>query len=191
MEKITLHEANVLLSCKSKAVREFTASALVGCGAGWTASWKLSKLFRINLAGGAAAFFGLWRFGRSLDSCVDHILSGSRLQKELANIILTKHHNDPWRMQLIAKHFYSEKNYDDSTSDHPKVRWRYRNFFSDNVAHGGRTSDNDSYNSSQDDSQNDSHSDATSNSYNHVSSESDSKGTSLRPSKFLQTLVLM
>nr|POF12490.1 hypothetical protein CFP56_51296 [Quercus suber] len=37
---------------------------------------------------GAAVCFGLWRFGRSLDSCVDQVLAidGSRMQKELANI---------------------------------------------------------------------------------------------------------
>ncbi|KAJ7980025.1 Mitochondrial intermediate peptidase [Quillaja saponaria] len=176
-DKLTPQEANLLLSCKSKAARDFTASALVGGAVSWTASWRLSKLFRANLAGGAAAFFGLWRFGRSLDSCVDHILAldGSRLQKELANIIVTKHHNDPGRMQLIDKHFYSEKIYDDSTSDHPKIRWRYRNFFSDNVSHGGKTHDNDSYNSTDGDSQNESYSDATS---NHVPSDSDSKKTS-------------
>lgn len=37
---------------------------------------------------GAAVVLGLWRFGMSLESCVDHILAieGSRLQKELANM---------------------------------------------------------------------------------------------------------
>ncbi|RDX57957.1 hypothetical protein CR513_62765, partial [Mucuna pruriens] len=158
-EKLTHEEANILLSCKSKAVRNFTASALSGGTTVWAATWKLSKPFRINLTAGAGAFFGLWTFSRSLYSCADQILSmdGSILQKELANIMVTKYQNDPSMMQLISKHFYSERIFDDSTSNGPKLRWRYRNFFNDSAIHGHRTHDHDeSYDKSQDHFHNDS-----------------------------------
>ncbi|TKY71166.1 hypothetical protein E2542_SST07461 [Spatholobus suberectus] len=157
-EKLTPQEANILLSCKSKAVRAFTVSALAGGTAGWAATWKLSKPFRINLSAGAGAFVGLWIFSRSLYSCADQILTmdGSILQKELANIMVTKYQNDASLMQLISKHFYSERIFDDSTSNNPKLRWRYRNFFSDNAVHGHRTHDHESYDKSQDHSHNDS-----------------------------------
>uniref|UniRef100_A0A5B7CCM8 Uncharacterized protein n=1 Tax=Davidia involucrata TaxID=16924 RepID=A0A5B7CCM8_DAVIN len=145
--KLTSQEANVLMTCKAKAIKDFTIGAGAGGGIVWLATRRLSNLFRINLSGGAAALFGLWKFGRSLDSCIEHILAldGSRMQKELANIMLKKYQNDPWTMQLISKRFYSEKVFDDSSSDQPKLRWRYRNFFGDSVAYSQRTHDSDSY----------------------------------------------
>ncbi|KAL5098618.1 hypothetical protein RYX36_002945 [Vicia faba] len=156
-EKLTPQEEGILLSCKGKAVRNFTASSLLGGAAVWAATGKLRKAFRVNLSAGAGAFCGLWIFSRSLYSCADHILTldGSILQKELANIMVTKYQNDPSLMKLISKHFYSERIYDDSTSNTPKLRWRYRNFFSDNAINGKRTHDHGSYNTS-DDSHNDS-----------------------------------
>lgn len=56
---------------------------------------------------------------------------------------MTKYHNDPRTMQHISKHFFYEEVFDDSTLDRPKIRWRYRNFFSDDVAHAQRTHYND------------------------------------------------
>ncbi|KAK7308045.1 hypothetical protein VNO77_41636 [Canavalia gladiata] len=157
-EKLTPQEANILLSCKSKALRNFTASALLGGTAVWAATWKLRKAFRNNLSAGGGALFGLWIIHRSTYSCADHILTmdGSILQKELANILVTKYQSDPSVMQLISKHFYSERIFDDSTSNNPKLRWRYRNFFSDNAVHSHRNHDHESYDKSQGDSLNDS-----------------------------------
>lgn len=158
--KLTPQEAHIFQTCKSKAVREFTFGLLAGACAGWAATWKFRTFARINLSGGAAAFTGLWSFSRSLDSCVDHVLTldGSRMQEELANIMVTKYRNDPLKMRLISKHFYSEKVFDDS--DQPKLRWRYRNFFSDDVTHGQRTHEGDSPSNSHGDSHKDSHTDA-------------------------------
>lgn len=59
--------------------------------------------------------------------------------------ILRKYGDDSTPMQLITKHFYSEKVFDDSSSDQPKIRWRYRNFFSDNVAFSQRTHNSDAH----------------------------------------------
>lgn len=185
-DKMTPQEANVLLSCKSTAVRDFSIGALMGAGVAWGTTWRLGRFSRINLAGGAAVCFGLWRFGRSLDSCVDQVLAidGSRMQKELANIIVTKYRDDPWRMQLISKHFYSEEVFDDSTADRPKIRWRYRNFFSDNVVHGQRTNESDSPSNSErnshesyGDSHKDSHSDFHNQEHTDYHNDTDNKRT--------------
>lgn len=48
---------------------------------------EISSLIECPFAG-ASTFMGLWRFGNSLDSCVDHILTleGSRIQLELAKL---------------------------------------------------------------------------------------------------------
>lgn len=182
-EKMTPQEANVLLTCKSKAVRDFTIGALAGASLAWGATWRLGKFSRFNLAGGAGAFFGLWRFGKSLDSCVDHVLAidGSRMQKELANIIVTKYRDDPWRMRHISKHFYSEEVFDDSTSDQPQLRWRYRNFYSENVSHGQRTNEsgspgNSEYNSHEE-SHDDSHTDFHNKEHSDSHNDSDSRRT--------------
>ncbi|KAG5122972.1 hypothetical protein JHK82_029709 [Glycine max] len=107
-EILTPQEADILLSCKSKSLRDFTAGAL----AAGTAAW--------------------------------------------AGLMVTKYQSDPSLMQLISKHFYSERIFDDSTSNNPKLRWRYRNFFSDNAVHGHRTHDRESNDKSQEHSHNDS-----------------------------------
>lgn len=69
--------------------------------------------------------------------------------------IVNKYQDNPWRMQLISNHFYSEKVFDDSTSDKPKLRWRHRNFFGDGASHNQGTHDDDDH---VIDSQNDNHS---------------------------------
>lgn len=146
-EKLTSQETNVLMACKADALREFTVGGVVAAAVSWLATRRLSTLYRINLSAGSAAISAFWRFDRSLDSSVEHILSsdGSRMQMELANIILRKYGDNSTTMRLITKHFYSEKVFDDSSTDQPKIRWRYRNFFSDNVALSQRTHNGDAH----------------------------------------------
>ncbi|CAK7327070.1 unnamed protein product [Dovyalis caffra] len=153
-ETLTPEEANILHTCKSKAVRQFTFGVLTGGTVAWAATWKLSQFARANISGGAAGLFGFWRFAKSLDSCVDHILAmdGSRMQKELANIMANKYQDDPWKMQPLNRRFYAEKVFDDSNLDRPIIRLRYRNYFGDNVASGQRTHDSDSHDVSNSDS---------------------------------------
>lgn len=91
--------------------------------------------------------------------------------------MVTKYQNDPLLMKLISKHFYSERIYDDSTSNTPKLRWRYRNFFSDNAINGKRTQDHSSYNTSQDDSHNDSYDKSQGKSENIADSNRTTRGT--------------
>lgn len=57
--------------------------------------------------------------------------------------MLKKYHSDPWVIERLSRHFYSEEVYDDSSADQPKVRWRFRNYFGDNVAHSQTTSNNE------------------------------------------------
>ncbi|XP_007034783.2 PREDICTED: uncharacterized protein LOC18603006 isoform X1 [Theobroma cacao] len=154
-EQLTLQEQDFFHRCKSKAVRQFSAGVIAGGGLAWTATWKLNMLVRLNVSVGAATIFGLWRFGSSLESCVDDVLAldGSRMQRELADIIVKKYRDDPLKMRLISKHFYSEEVFDDLTSE-PRLRWRYRNFYSDNISHDQGTHDhsqNDSHNATPSD----------------------------------------
>eukprot|EP01018_Ginkgo_biloba_P022837 Gb_23133 [translate_table: standard] len=102
--------------------------ALLASGITWTATHRLGLGNRLNTSGAAAILSGIWGFDKALNSCLDHVLSleGSRLQKELATILLTKHSNNPWRMKLVNKHYFSEKVFDDSNLDVPLSRWRRR-----------------------------------------------------------------
>ncbi|KAK6146059.1 hypothetical protein DH2020_019928 [Rehmannia glutinosa] len=152
-EQLTLQEANILLGWKAQAIRDFT----VGFGGGsivtWLATQRLRNLFRVNVTLGAAAACGLWRFRRSVESSVQHVLSleGSRIQRELANIMLKKYHHVPWVMQHLSKHFYSEEVYDDSSVDRPKFRWRFRNISGEPIAHSQSTPHNDETDSNEND----------------------------------------
>ncbi|PON80050.1 hypothetical protein PanWU01x14_005000 [Parasponia andersonii] len=183
---LTLQEKNALLNCKSKALRDYGVGALFGAGVAWIATSKLSMFGRVGISAGASAVVGLWRLGKSLDSCVDDILAlqESTMQRELAYIMVKKYSNDPWRMQLISKHFYSEKVFDDSTADLPKIRWRYRNFFSDDAGQGQRTNESDSHHYSQGDSHGDSHGDYNSNTQRDPSSTPTDPGRNFERRKF-------
>ncbi|KAL0368107.1 UNVERIFIED_CONTAM: hypothetical protein Scaly_1029600 [Sesamum calycinum] len=171
--QLTLEEANVLLQWRAQAMRDFT----VGFGGGSIVTWldplllnhyfsslivcicSISFVVTTNnnpfsaLHLGAAAACGFWRVGRSVESSVEHILSleGTRIQRELANIMLMKYHNDPWVMQRLSKHFYSEEVYDDSSIDRPTLRWRFRNFFGDPVTRSESTSYKDETDSQNND----------------------------------------
>ncbi|RWR88963.1 hypothetical protein CKAN_01800600 [Cinnamomum micranthum f. kanehirae] len=144
-EKMTREEGAVLGTCKSKALGSLAIGACVALGVVWTATHKLSYGNRFISAGGAAAYFGLWTLDRSLNSSLEHILEleGSRMQWALAILIFTKYRNDPWGTQLVNKHFYAEKEFDDSYPDRLLSRWRPRGFFGGNAAQ--RTQD-DNYN---------------------------------------------
>ncbi|GMH18826.1 hypothetical protein Nepgr_020667 [Nepenthes gracilis] len=141
--KLTGQEREILLACRSKAIRDFSLGGSVAAGLVWMATRKLNNFLRINLAGGAAIISGMWRLSKSLDSCAEQILAwdGSRMQHELAKIMVQRYGNDPRKKKLISKHFYSEKVFDDSTSDRPISIYRQRNTFVDNAANIHRSLD--------------------------------------------------
>ncbi|KAI4368357.1 hypothetical protein MLD38_016923 [Melastoma candidum] len=140
---VTQEETQVFLSIKSKAVRDFSIGAAASSLLAWAATRRLNPVTRISLSGGAGATFGLWAFSRSFNSCIENILSleGTRMQNELAKIVVRKYHHDPSRIQQISRHFYAEQVFDDSASDLPKLRWRHRSFFSDSADSRQRNQD--------------------------------------------------
>ncbi|XP_021897119.1 uncharacterized protein LOC110814087 isoform X2 [Carica papaya] len=155
---MTREEINILLGCQAKVFRTSAASALIGSAAVWAATRRLSTLFRVNLVAGAAAYIALWRSAKSLISCTDHILGldGTRMQRELANIMIRTNKGESWRWKLLSKHFFSEIVYEDSNPDDPVIRWRARSFFTDSGFHEKRTDNaDDSHGSSQNTMQND------------------------------------
>eukprot|EP00252_Welwitschia_mirabilis_P008100 TRINITY_DN19805_c0_g1_i1.p1 TRINITY_DN19805_c0_g1~~TRINITY_DN19805_c0_g1_i1.p1 ORF type:complete len:228 (-),score=45.36 TRINITY_DN19805_c0_g1_i1:395-1078(-) len=131
--KLTSTEENTLRECKDKAVKEFMFGSLIASGVTWTATSRFGFRNRLNAAGAAAMVTGIWRFRSALNSSLDHILSldGSRLQRELATIILANHSHNPKRMQLVSKYYYVEKVFDDSNLEVPVSRWRHRNVSGD------------------------------------------------------------
>ncbi|URD71829.1 hypothetical protein MUK42_25489 [Musa troglodytarum] len=135
-EKITPSEELVLQTCKSKSIRDFTVGFFVSSAAVWTATRRLTRALRFNLTLGSGTFLGMWGFDRSLSSCIDRImqLEGSRIQSELANIILAKHANEASSVKLVSKHFFPEQVFSDLNPDEPIFRWRLRNLYIDNTA---------------------------------------------------------
>ncbi|KAK9139907.1 hypothetical protein Scep_009588 [Stephania cephalantha] len=130
--KINREEEAILGNCKASAIRVFGIGASVGAGLVWA---------------GAGFLAGMWQFNRSLDSCMNNILSmeGSRMQKELATLLLSRHWENPWRIRLLTKYFYLEEVFDDSNADQPKLRWRHRNFYGDTLAQNLRSYDRDNH----------------------------------------------
>ncbi|KAL3634531.1 hypothetical protein CASFOL_021585 [Castilleja foliolosa] len=128
---LTLQESKVLMACREQSLRDFY---VVLCGSVGNFARSTRRLLRSsdrgNLALGVGAACSFWTRLRSDKSSVQHILSleGSRIQKELINILMKKYQHMPWVMQLLSKQFYSEEVYDDSSVDRPTFRWRYRNF---------------------------------------------------------------
>lgn len=135
VQMMTPQEMYLMQTCKVRAKRDFFAGSCIGSLAAYLGTKWLPWQPRVLLSAGAGATCGVWLLMKSLDSSVDHLLSlqGTRVQGELANIMLNKHRNDPWVQQRIFKYFYPEVVYNDSSVDKPLYRWRYRNFFGDPV----------------------------------------------------------
>ncbi|XP_074577336.1 uncharacterized protein LOC141833739 isoform X2 [Curcuma longa] len=121
-EKITPREELVLHACKSKSIRDFTVGFCASSAAVWA---------------GSAIFCGMWRFNNSLNVCVDQLLAleGSRIQRELANVILSKHADSPEKVRLVRKHYYPEQVFSDLNPDQTTFRWRLRNVYMDSTSH--------------------------------------------------------
>ncbi|CAN4091317.1 unnamed protein product [Withania somnifera] len=127
---LTTEESKLLNSWRHSAVRDFGIGAVGASLATWL---------------GAGWLYGKWRFAKSLDSGVELILSqhGTRLQKELGEILLKKYQRNPPVLQHVSKYFYSENVYDDDSTDQPKPRWRFRSTYGE-VFSSHRTDGDDS-----------------------------------------------
>ncbi|KAL8265008.1 hypothetical protein R6Q59_023138 [Mikania micrantha] len=150
--KLTSQEANFLMTWKANTIQQLTVGACAGGAIAWSATGSLNRMLRINLAGGAAAITAAWRFRQSINHCIEQVLcmDGSRMQRELANIMLKRYPDHPVAAKLISKRFYCENVFDDSTSDMPKSRWRLRNNFVESPPHPQRTDDHESYDHNDD-----------------------------------------
>lgn len=136
----TIQEANVFMKLRANCVRDFTLGLSGGSIVTWLASKKLPNAVRLYLAGAVGLCSGMWMFKKAADNSAQYILSleGTRLQKELGAVMLKKYQNDPLIMQYVSKYFYSEVVYNDA-SDLPRLRWRYRNFFTDSYPETSKT----------------------------------------------------
>uniref|UniRef100_A0A6V7QSR1 Uncharacterized protein n=1 Tax=Ananas comosus var. bracteatus TaxID=296719 RepID=A0A6V7QSR1_ANACO len=148
-DRVSAWEEAVLQSCKARAIRDFTVGACVSSAIVWSACRRLTHGQRFNISVGSAIIGGMWKFDRSLNACVEQILGleGSRIQKELASLILTKHSDNTSKVQLVSKHFYPEQVFNDLNPDKPFIRWRSRNAYVDNSSLQQRSEDNEDSNS--------------------------------------------
>ncbi|XP_055832480.1 uncharacterized protein LOC129901356 [Solanum dulcamara] len=147
-EALTSEEAKLLNSWKQNAIRDFGIGATGASFATWLVTRRLNNLVRMNLTAGVGFYYGIRRFAKCVDSEIEQILSqhGTRLQTEMAEIMLKKHQHDPHVLQRVSKHFFCENVYDDDSTDRPKSRWRIRNLFEEDLASAHMTYDDDSYN---------------------------------------------
>ncbi|XP_020591730.1 uncharacterized protein LOC110032433 isoform X3 [Phalaenopsis equestris] len=143
-DKITNSERMLIGNCMVKSVKNCLIGAFVSSAVVYSATRRLGRWYRFYLSAGSAMLIGRLLIDRSANSCLEHILSieGSRMQRELANIILWKHRESPSRMQLVHKYFYPEVVFTDLKPDEPLIRLRARNAYEDQTA-SGRTEDND------------------------------------------------
>ncbi|XP_073301549.1 uncharacterized protein [Primulina huaijiensis] len=145
-EPITIQEANLLMKWQSQTLRNsmigFSGAAIVSM---LVTPRRLNIFVRGSLSLGTSIVCALWNFGRSLESWNDHFLSleGSRMQRELADIMLKRYRYDPWVLQRLSKHFYLEEVYEDSSADKPKFLWQSRYFYGDPASDFQNTSYND------------------------------------------------
>ncbi|GFZ08847.1 hypothetical protein Acr_20g0006550 [Actinidia rufa] len=58
--------------------------------------------------------------------------------------MLRRYGDDLTIIQRVSKHFFSEVILDDSSPDQPKLRWRYRNYYGDNVGYS-QSHESDAY----------------------------------------------
>lgn len=145
-EEITIQEVNLLLKWQRHTLR----NSIIGFSGAAAATMlvtprRLNIFVRGGLSLGPSIACALWNFGRSLESWNDHFLSleGSRMQRELANIMLKRYRYDPLVLQRLSKHFYLEEVYKDSSADKPKYIWQSRYFYGDPASDFQNTSDNE------------------------------------------------
>ncbi|XP_016490020.2 uncharacterized protein LOC107809838 [Nicotiana tabacum] len=146
-EPLTRDEAKLVNSLQQDAVRNFGIGATGASIATWFVTRRLNNLMRINLTAGVGFFYGVRRVGKFLDSRAEHILSQheTRLQSELAEIMLKKYQQHPQVLRRVSKYFFCENVYDDDSTDRPKPRWRFRNLYKEDLASAHMKSDDDSY----------------------------------------------
>ncbi|KAJ0245019.1 Uncharacterized protein HA466_0185210 [Hirschfeldia incana] len=126
-EKITAEEMSVIASCHLKVLWTASfASGLAG-GVGWQVAKRMKMLkLPLTVLPAVAAFTAAWDWSNSTTavSCLDNILGqdATRMQRELANVLVKYNRGEAWRWQLMSKHFYPEAVYNDQ-GEKPQMRW--------------------------------------------------------------------
>ncbi|CAH9071922.1 unnamed protein product [Cuscuta epithymum] len=142
---VSKEEADILNSWRTNCRRATITGTSLGLIVTWSVTGRLSNFARANLAAVAGLCAGVLTCKSALQSSVEQCLSlnGTRLQRELAEIIVKKY---PYEhaMKCLSKHFFCENVYDDSSSDKPTQRLRLRNFSGEKLDSFQRTED-DSY----------------------------------------------
>ncbi|KAG0492718.1 hypothetical protein HPP92_005853 [Vanilla planifolia] len=135
-DKVTTSESTLISGCMVKAVKKFFTGAILSSALVYSATSRLGGWYRFYLSAGSAMVAGRLMLDRSANACLEQILGmeGSRMQRELANIILKKYRGSPSRMQLVYKHFYPERVFGETDLDKPFLRWRIRNGYVDGNA---------------------------------------------------------
>ncbi|KAL0921645.1 hypothetical protein M5K25_008739 [Dendrobium thyrsiflorum] len=142
-DKITTSESLLIGNCMAKSVKNFFIGAVASSAVVYRATRRLGRWYSFYLSAGSGLLIGRMVIDRSANACLEQILSieGSRMQRELANIILWKHRESPSRMQMVLKYFHPEVVFTDQKPDKPFIRWRARNVYEDETP-SQRTEDN-------------------------------------------------
>lgn len=135
-DKMTSSEKQLVYNCLSKMTKNFFVGAAVSSALVYKATRRFGHWQSIFLSTGPGLFVGNLVFNWSGNACLDQILSieGSRMQRELADIVLKNFWKNPSRMRLVQKHFYPEFVFTDLTPDKALVRLRARNIYLDGTA---------------------------------------------------------
>ncbi|KAK8933823.1 hypothetical protein KSP39_PZI015395 [Platanthera zijinensis] len=135
-DKMTPSERQLIYNCLAKMTKNFFVGAAVSSALVYRATRRFGHWHSIFLSAGPALFVGNLVFNRSGNACLDQILNieGSRMQRELADIILRNFWKNPSRMRLVQKHFYPEFVFTDLSPDKALVKLRARNIYLDGTA---------------------------------------------------------
>ncbi|KAJ3673587.1 hypothetical protein LUZ60_005579 [Juncus effusus] len=124
-------EREVVSSSISRATGDFLLGATVSFATVFSTFWAIPRTARVFISGYAGLTGGKWTAGRKLESQIDKLLGlqGTRIQSELATLILTEFKNDKSLVKLVRKQYYAEQVYGDINPDISLFRWRPRNLY--------------------------------------------------------------
>ncbi|KAJ3702452.1 hypothetical protein LUZ61_006157 [Rhynchospora tenuis] len=129
--KLSKQEQELFKSFILSSSADFCKGAVGSISVVWPAFWAIPTISRLALSTVAGVVVGKWYGGRTIDATIDRSLGlqGTRVQRELASLILRKYKDDKSLQMLLRKHFYSELVFRDVNSEVPVFLWRPRNTY--------------------------------------------------------------
>ncbi|KAJ1687356.1 hypothetical protein LUZ63_018746 [Rhynchospora breviuscula] len=129
--KLSKWEKELFKSIAFSAVTDFFKGAVGSISVVWPAFWAIPTISRLTLSTVAGIVAGNWYGCRTIGASIDRSLGlqGTRVQRELASLILTEYKDDKSLQMLMRKHFYSEQVFRDVNSEVPVFLWRPRNTY--------------------------------------------------------------